>query len=113
MIPLCRLTSAPNPALIRPLSILRLSLDHVIDKYCDSNDYAYTCEQLKSIRQDLTVQNINTRFTAHVYETHARIALECGDLNEFNQCQSRLQELVRNDPFLSYYCTTFHSHNIL
>ena len=41
------------------------------------------------------MQNINNRFTAHVYETHGRIALESGDLCEYNQCQSRLQELKK------------------
>lgn len=44
-----------------------------------------------------------------VYQTHGRIALEAGDLNEFNQCQSRLRELhssgvpgVRMDEFTGY-----------
>ncbi|OLL26432.1 THP3 protein [Neolecta irregularis DAH-3] len=91
-----RLTSAPDPETVRPLPILKKTLDLLKKKWRKESNYAYICDQFKSLRQDLTVQRIKNEFTVTVYELHARVALEKGDLGEYNQCQTQLVSLYEH-----------------
>eukprot|EP01121_Diplochlamys_sp_Union-15-3_P012501 TRINITY_DN3750_c0_g1_i1.p1 TRINITY_DN3750_c0_g1~~TRINITY_DN3750_c0_g1_i1.p1 ORF type:complete len:578 (-),score=86.80 TRINITY_DN3750_c0_g1_i1:45-1778(-) len=106
-----RLTSIPDPSTIRPEPILKQSLD-LIKSTWDVKDWNWCCEQLKSIRQDLTVQGIRNHFTVEVYETHARFCLENGDIAEYNQCQTQLKELYKI-PGVSGKLTEFTAYRIL
>ena len=106
-----RLTSAPNPDNVRPLHVLEQTLALLKQKWRQESNYSYICDQFKSLRQDLTVQHIWNDFTVNVYETHARIALEKGDLGEYNQCQTVLRGLYKRN--LGGHPEEFKAYRIL
>ena len=105
-----RLTSLPTVADVRPPKVLAEALGLLKKGWREEGAAeeggggasssslrydSYFREQLKSIRQDLVVQSVRSPLAVDVYETHARIALQSGDIAEFNQCQTALEELYR------------------
>lgn len=56
---------APEAWQVRPPAILKKSLAMVMDDWKTKADYRYACEQMKSIRQDLTVWLTHTLFLWH------------------------------------------------
>ncbi|KAI0658008.1 SAC3/GANP/Nin1/mts3/eIF-3 p25 family-domain-containing protein [Cubamyces menziesii] len=88
-----RLTSEPKPEQIRPYHVLQETLNQLKKRWREKATYNWICSQFKSLRQDLTVQRIKNEFTVTVYEIHARMALEVGDMVEYNQCQAMLRNL--------------------
>ncbi|KAF8884983.1 SAC3/GANP/Nin1/mts3/eIF-3 p25 family-domain-containing protein [Infundibulicybe gibba] len=77
---------APKPEQIRPYPVLQQTLLELKKRWRES-------PPIIGLRQDLTVQRIKNDFTVQVYEIHARMALESGDMVEYNQCQATLKTL--------------------
>jgi hypothetical protein len=88
-----RLTAPPRAELVRPPHILQAHLVNL--KQCKDRPYVWLCSQFKALRQDCTVQHLQTALAVDVYESHARLALQAEDVNEYNQCQTQLMELYR------------------
>lgn len=89
-----RLTSAPDPATVRPEPVLRKALARLVQRIAAKEvTYFYAQDQFKGLRQDCVIQAIRKPLTTAVYEAHARAALEYGDLAEYNQCQGQLKVL--------------------
>eukprot|EP00796_Vickermania_ingenoplastis_P005477 gene5477-3951_t len=91
---------APIPEDIRPLQVLKKAFVYIVAQSNGKEKLQgrslalkYLSDQLKGMRQDLRVQDIKNDFAVEVYETHARISLETGELGEFNQCQAALKHL--------------------
>eukprot|EP00727_Mastigamoeba_balamuthi_P008785 m51a1_g4529 hypothetical protein (493) ;mRNA; r:18222-20328 len=90
-----RLTTEVDASTVRPKEVLCEALKLVLSKWKKNSNYEDACEQLKSIRQDLTVQHIADEFAIRVYECHARLSLQNNDIGEFNQCLTKLHELYK------------------
>lgn len=107
-----RLTSEPRPEQVRPLPVLKKTLQFLLDKQLSQGvDYNYMCDQLKSIRQDLTVQHVKNWFTVVIYEYHCKTAIEFADLGEYNQSLSQLFGLY--DLFLQHKLPRSPQHDEL
>lgn len=88
--PYLRITGRPNPDTVRPEHILRKAMKHFIDKYNKDKNYEYLISQLRSVRQDLTVQHVKNDFTVQVYEFNLETSLYEKDIPQFKHCQTTL-----------------------
>ena len=104
-----RLTGPPDPGAVRPPKVLRAALDRVVKLYRAGRcDIHFAEDQLKAMRQDVTVQHVRGSLPVQIYEAHARACLEHGNGGDFNQCQTQLKVLYAEgslgcvEEFLAY-----------
>lgn len=91
-----RQTMDPKPSEIRPLHILKKSLNFILKNYhLKKKDHNYLLDQLRSIRQDLLIQDIKNDFVIEVYEKNSIFAIKYKDYLHFSKCLSNLIELYK------------------
>ncbi|KAJ9473490.1 Protein THP3 [Diplonema papillatum] len=86
-------TAPTDPRQIRPAHVVDRALRHVLEKaesFEPAARYRYLNSQLRSLRQDLAVQDIAGTPALLVYAVHARESLRAGDAGEFTACQTSL-----------------------
>lgn len=94
-----RLTDAAKASQVRALGTLEQALERLLDvEIRGEKSWNYVSDQLRAIRQDLQVQNIENAFTARVYICNARFALKNRDLGQFHQCAMQLKSLKPHLP---------------
>lgn len=93
-----RSTNLVDASSVRSRATCERALAMLGRKWKASRDYKYAGEQFKSLRQDLQVQGISDELAVRVFEAHARIAIEMGDMSELIVCQTRLRELYGQNP---------------
>jgi hypothetical protein len=104
-----RLTSAPDPSTVRPEPVLKKAFQIVLSHWNNkTKSFEWLNNQVKAIRQDITVQHIKSDFVVSVYEEHAKMCLGQGDILEVNQCITKVCEFYEEglagavDEFMSY-----------
>jgi len=98
-----RLTGEAKAYEVRPLAVLRQAFERLrSDKAQDlkNKGWNWLSDQLRAIRQDLQVQNIENTLTAEVYAANGLWALHYCDLGQFHQCAMQLRQLQTNKPDL-------------
>jgi SAC3 family protein LENG8/THP3 len=97
----------PDPATIRPESVLRESLRLVIRREAEGEAYDLIRDQYMSICQDMKLQGIMSAFAVEVRESmavaalRARISREEGvriDIQTFSDCLLHLSSLYHRNP---------------
>lgn len=87
-----RLKASPEPAQVRPPDVIEQALGR-LQNMDPQPSWHYINDQLKAMRQDLTVQHHRSNLTVRVHEVHARRALDVGAWQEYAQCQDALRRL--------------------
>lgn len=98
-----RLTAPPDAASVRPSSVLAQALALVQQRWSETvaSDRSVLYEswardQLRSMRQDLTVQGLcSTQLARGVYQFHAQLAELMSDASELGQCRAQLKKMDR------------------